>query len=67
MLVRPLGLAGHLLPFYGRSYRRTLLLRASGALRCYATFVSWPLLMTMCLPWRTIRNPAFSSARTASR
>lgn len=26
-----------------------------------------PLLMTMCFPWRTIRKPAFSSARTACR
>ena len=29
--------------------------------------IRWPLLITTCLPWRTIRNPAFSSARTASR
>src|SRR6266403_1549004 len=26
-----------------------------------------PSLMTMCLPWRTILNPAFSSACTARR
>src|SRR5437870_11513480 len=26
-----------------------------------------PSLMTMCLPWRTILNPAFSNARTARR
>jgi len=24
-----------------------------------------PSVMTMCLPWRATRNPAFSSARTA--
>jgi hypothetical protein len=27
----------------------------------------WPSVMTMCFPFRAIRNPAFWSARTASR
>jgi len=36
--VSMIALAGHLLPVYVRSHRRALLLCASGALRCYATF-----------------------------
>lgn len=29
--------------------------------------IRWPLLMMMCLPWRSTRKPAFSKARTAAR
>jgi hypothetical protein len=29
--------------------------------------ILWPSVITTCFPWRAIRNPTFSSTRTASR